>query len=359
MQTKTNTPHFYSAPGKTFLLGEYAILSGLPAVIATHGPRFEMTASLRTEETDETEWKLSTFHPKSPISRLLDWASQCGLPELSLLFRDPYILGNSGAPGTPSGGFGASSAQFALVYLTYAGLANWDRKWQSVWKLYRELTSLPTLPPSGADLAAQWKGGINLFNLNKKESMDLWPLLDWSNFLIFSASGQELQQGTGNIKRKTATHEHLDELAQKGFPAPSLISELEKPLKEGISALHSADYEKLGQAFTAYANTLWKAGLESSETHEDRRALSEFSDVLGVKGSGAMQADSVVVLLRPRSLEREKIIETAEKRGLILVSDGLQNELGVRQNFTNNQLNTIRLQGRWEAPETHSSPSLL
>lgn len=294
----------YSVPGKVFLLGEYAVLAGLPAIVATVPPRFVMKGGAAPQP-----------HPDSPVGRLLHWARQTGLPEFSFQFQDPY----QGA-----GGFGYSTAQFAMVYLALVQSAGLEaRQWQDVWKLYRELMKDEKLKPSGADLIAQWQGGVTYFDPTEVLTMDLWALFDWSNLLIFSATQQ--------VGRKVPTHHHLATLAGRGFPDQDLpfLSELEKVLRQGIQAIQEGEPVVLGKAMNCYAETLARAGLECEATRADRNSLSRFSGVLGVKGTGAMQSDAVIVLLRRNAEDREEVIRTAQDRGLNLVSEGLTCQMGV------------------------------
>src|SRR4051812_12557045 len=101
-----------SSPGKVFVLGEYAVLDGRPAVVASVGPRFSMDVREGTAPFHP--------HPQSPVARLMDWADRAGAydsSEMKLDFQDPF----HGA-----GGFGASTAQFALAYRVLAAGAGWD-----------------------------------------------------------------------------------------------------------------------------------------------------------------------------------------------------------------------------------------
>lgn len=301
MSHKLQPPSF-NVPGKVFLLGEYAVLAGLPAVVAAVGPRFELRA---TEGSGGTP-----IAPESPAGKLIHWARAQGLPEMKFEFTDPH---------RGAGGFGASTAQFALAYQAYAQIVDWDRRWERVWKLYRELTAGPEFPPSGADLVAQWKGGMTFFDSSEKNaphSMDVWPIFDWTSLLVFSATGQ--------AGRKVATHEHLDRLKRGSW-----AHTLEGPLSRGISAIQEGNARALGQAMTDYADALFRADLELPASRDDRAVLRNLPGVLGVKGAGAMQADAMLVLMEPRSPHREQVIQEATARGLALVANGLPHELGV------------------------------
>lgn len=318
----------YTSPGKVFILGEYAVLAGLPAIVAAIAPRFQV----RVKRDEKTIGESSTaFHADSPVGRLIEWAAgrDPRSKMFSFDFEDPYL----------TGGFGASTAQFATVYWAFALALGWDRSWHKVWELYRELTqSAKGLPPSGADLVAQWQGGIALVDAPHSECLDLWPAFDWSSLLVFSASAQP--------GRKVATHRHLEELAKRGFPTQdsgqnsNLISELEQSLRNGIDALMKAREGQvrgvgplLGQALNDYADVLQRAGFEASCTTEDRQALGRLPGVLGVKGTGALQSDGLIVLMdsgKGRGTpERQKVIETAVARNLSLISDGLTCQIGV------------------------------
>lgn len=297
----------FSTPGKVFILGEYAVLGGLPGLVATVPPRFFL---------NQTQGESQEFHPESPIARLQNWASKKGLPELSFQFEDP--LGGAG-------GFGASTAQFAMAYLAYSQFFDDDQsgRWTSAWKLYREVMASEVMTPSGADLVSQWQGGVVFFDPSDLHCLDVWPLFDWSRLIVFSATGQ--------VGRKVPTHSHLRGLVEKGFPQgmPQLLKDLERALISGISAVRENDVFELGKSLDDYAEALQRAGLECTATFEDRLFLRDLPGVCGVKGAGAEQADAVLVLLEPNASNRDLIIKAAEARGLRLVSDGLTCEMGV------------------------------
>src|SRR4051794_32388337 len=108
----------YSCAGKVFILGEYSVLTGRPALVAAVPPRFSL----------EVRTPSSLFHGESPVAQLQAWAKKASLPDLPFQFGDPW----GGA-----GGFGFSTAQFAMAYL---GLAqsrdSLKRNWSAVWDLY-------------------------------------------------------------------------------------------------------------------------------------------------------------------------------------------------------------------------------
>lgn len=308
----TDQNESYSIAGKVFLLGEYAVLASLPAVIATVAPRFKMKVGGATP---------LSVHPESPLGRLNTWVQQMKYPLLSFQFEDPL----KGA-----GGLGASTAQFAMAYLAYARRRGEEKvRWKEVWKLYRELNASDPLPPSGADLVAQWQGGVVFFDGSDEHCMDLWPLFDWSNLLVFSATGLE--------GRKVPTHQHLELLSRIGFPHhnPALVKSLEECLIRGISAIRENDGVNLGIEMDRYAEILRGAELEVKATYEDRKVLRNMPGVLGVKGAGALQSDAVLVLMESagsqdsRRKQRAELIEVAEQRGLRLVADGLSGQMGI------------------------------
>ncbi|MEO5969245.1 MAG: hypothetical protein ABIQ95_04910 [Bdellovibrionia bacterium] len=304
----------YSVAGKVILLGEYAVLTGLPALVAAIPPRFQ----LRVGKSRSAE------HPKSPIGRLKEWAEKEHWPELSFNFLDPY-------KGT--GGFGASTAQFALAYRAYmeaiksagsGGELAEPLNWKSPLALYRQLMSDESLVPSGADLVAQWEGGIVHFNPKALSCSDLSTGFDWSCLLVFSATRL---QG-----RKVPTHEHLERLSKQGFPngASELLKSLAQITDEGFSAIRGNDPVKFGKALDAYADTLHRADLEVTGAFEDRMALRQLPGVLGVKGAGALLSDALIIVMEPGSSKREDVIIKAQQRGLVLIGNGIQQEAGIK-----------------------------
>ncbi len=299
----------WECPGKVFLLGEYAVLAGVPAIALTFGPSFVLRAS----ESEPLGPELP-FSIHSPAGRLLERAIKDGARVPRLVFEDPW---------RGAGGFGASSAQFVLTFRALHALAGWtygdpsEPEWLRCWKLYREFTSDAKVPPSGADVVAQCLGGLVAFGFEGGRPEAQSMSVPW-RFLVFSAT-------QGDASRKVATHTHLDDLARGGFLSGqgrfgSLLSDLRSVVREGLVAVRSGDATAFGRAMTAYADWLSAAGLEVDAAREDRFSLSEREGVLGVKGAGALQSDAIVVLLSDAE-DREasdEVLAVAARRGLKL-----------------------------------------
>jgi hypothetical protein len=283
------------APLKIFLLGEYAVLEGGPAVITCLPERYRLVRA--PSRGREARWKEG-----SPVARLAEHARA---REVEI----PEVEWRSDRPG-----FGESTAQFALLFYELAPALGLARDWKSALELYRQLTADEPMPPSGADLVAQWLGGTTLV-----EGSEARPLaLDLTSLLVFA---------TGI---KVATHEHLRELARReDAPARRLV----EPARDAAVALMRVvgkpageslvrQARALGAALDGYAAALAREQLELPETREHREALRALPFVVGVKGAGALQADALVVLVEPGA-SREPVIEAARARGLELVRDGI------------------------------------
>jgi mevalonate kinase len=298
----------YDIAGKVFILGEYAVLGGLPAVAASVAPRFSGSLSRSASRED-------AYHPESPVGRFLLWAWQERGLNCSFHFEDPYH----------TGGFGASTAQFAIAYAAAASGLNLRRDWRSVWRFYRNLMGTDGIAPSGADLAAQLCGGVSLFDPVQVRCVDLWEQFDWSRLLVFSPLDQPC--------RKVATHTHLETLSseERGANLSRLCSRLARLLGKGLDAIQQKDIPALGKAMNCYAGVLADHGFEIDATAEDRRVLGAVRGVCGVKGSGALQADLILVLLVSEA-DSKSITDAAADRGLKLICNGLTRQPGIVSN---------------------------
>ena len=327
----------WSIPGKVFLLGEYAVLSGESAWIATLGPRFWLDAtqvgSVKSSDKilHSAPFVASSFASESPAGRLFALAQKQSLPEFLVRFDDP-LLG--------SGGFVASTAQFALLHraLSEACPEVFEAGWLACWKTYRELMGGSTtgpgpasgksaMAPSGADLAAQAMGGVCFFDpraltCERQEQRSIWQ-----SFLVFSAAWQP--------GRKAATHLHLADLDRRDAGLADFARELAPVLATARKAIETQDLLCLGSALEDYGNALADLGLEIAATRADREAIRKISGVLGVKGAGALQADAIVVLVDPGRAVMPELIATIEKRGLRFVGTADSCEPGVRREEKN------------------------
>ncbi|MEO7241344.1 MAG: hypothetical protein ABIW85_00420 [Variovorax sp.] len=290
------------------ILGEYAVLAGGAAIVAAMAPRFGAVP---------LEGKPG-WHASSPAGKLERWATAKGLDVPAFRLNDPW----NGA-----GGFGGSTAEFVLLYHALAEQTKWSLSAVGAHRMYRELTAGDPVPPSGADLVAQWSGGVVRFDPVPGSIEPRGAVFDWRKLLVFSATHQP--------GRKVATHEHLAVLADHGFDGsaePPLVAVLRAILADFDQALSlsNTDDQVVGAALTRYAQVLSKAGFESPEASEDRRALCEIPGVLGAKGCGAMLTDAVIVLATDAPA-RADAVRLATARGLRLVNglNGLNGPRGL------------------------------
>lgn len=296
-------PGIYTIPGKAFVLGEYAVLTGGTGLIACLPPRFSLGVHAAPEGGDA----VASFHPQSPAGRLLARLREAddSITRHHLLFEDPLH---------GSGGFGGSTAEFALllraVGIDDAILAH---------RIYREVTDQgQEWKPSGADLLAQWSGGIVKATPGGVEDSivdDVTDVVRSFHWLVFTAAHLH--------GRKVKTHEHLGVLDRRSFES------LQAPLELGFRAIDDRDPHALGQALVAYADQLHEMGLEDQDAAADRAAVLELPGVLGAKGCGAMLSEGFVALCESRDAIPQ-VIDCLEGRGLKLFSDGLAHEAGVR-----------------------------
>ncbi len=276
-----------SVPSKTFLLGEYLILGGGPALLVATAPRF----SLKVSDSPENQ---KSFHPESPAGLLLQ-----KYPERNLKFEfiDPH---------QSSGGLGASSAQFALVQ----AFSDPGMDLQKIYQSYRLLSVNQDRfdRPSGGDVVAQVNGGLTYFHpLQNRVEKAEWQFDDL-DFSLFKTS------------QKLATHEHLKETRDRlvQFQKSDLLKPAQTAVDQALSSLKNRDAAAFVGAFRSFAAVLNELRFVSDLTKDLLTELKSRPEVLAAKGCGAMGADVICVLHKPQ----DKI----ELPGLRFLASSLQIE---------------------------------
>lgn len=258
----------YRIPAKTFFLGEYAALAGGPAMLLTTTPCFEITV---TQEPG-----LIAIHPNSPAGRL--WAQQ-GLPGKGLHWHDPY---------GGIGGLGASSAQFLGAYLAINSNKNGSSHQNLLDIYFNVIQQGPGTRPSGYDVLAQSSSKcVYIYPLATQVRSYAWPFTDLAFILVHTG-------------KKLATHHHLQQLAQI-----TEITSLIALVESAHQAFQSADSTRMIEAVNAYHACLLQMNLVALHSLELINQLRSNSNVLAVKGCGAMGADVLLLLLPANELENE------------------------------------------------------
>ncbi|MCL9682802.1 hypothetical protein [Legionella maioricensis] len=250
----------WQIPAKTFLLGEYAAVAEASAIILTTTPYFELSL------TDSDE--LTGIHPDSPAGV---WWRQQKYSGKSLSWYDPY---------NGLGGLGASSAQFLASYLATSYLENKIPDLTAMLTAYYESSWSGTgLRPSGYDVIAQSQQGCVYINKHKKTVISYdWPFKDLSFILLHTGV-------------KLATHHHL-----QAASLPYQVDELSLIADEAKQAFDQINSEQLLHAINNYHHQLSEINLVAQHSLEFINQLKTHSEVLAVKGCGAMGADVLLVL---------------------------------------------------------------
>mgnify|MGYP003821901727 CR=1 FL=1 len=299
-----------SAPSKTFLLGEYLALSGGPSLILNTTPRFELKVRLRGEGRCEG------IHPNSPAGQWIRQNNEAFFKR-DLEFVDPHA---------GLGGFGASSSQFLLTYaweeLSGRRIDESELKInpQEMWNSYQAIVSAGLKnPPSGADVVAQWIGGVSYFSSSPfKTFQKQWP---------FSSLGFGIYR-TGH---KIVTHKHLESVST--LP----LLRLKELVLQGVSAFDQGQAERLVDAVQGYADELSRLNLVADSTVSILKRAGGIAGVKVVKGCGALGADTVLVLFDINVTDATAI---SHALGLELVADhrGLASGLQMSMEWTSQNM---------------------
>ncbi len=268
-ESSSLTPMHWSAPAKTFLVGEYAALKGQSALLLTTTPHFEL------RQTNEPG--LHGIHPDSPAGR---WWTHCNIRNQGLAWHDPY---------QGLGGMGASSAQFLMVYQACAQLQGCSVTQNQILQDYRQFAASHSgVPPSGYDVLAQMTQGCVYMNQHTGVyEQYTWPFTDLGFILVHS-------------QQKLATHEHLQTLLSFS-DIPDQLGELVDYAKTAFltqTAYHLVEVVK------AYHQILYKQGWVAPHSLQLIQRLYQETDALAIKGCGAMGADVLLLLVRQTQLSQ-------------------------------------------------------
>lgn len=261
-------------PGKTFLVGEYAVLLGGTALGLATRPYFEFDFLDPLEKSnplsDVSDFlNEQSFHPDSPAGLYLSSHPQ----KLLFRFRDHYQAQNV------TGGFGRSTAEYLAAQAQ--DLIRKKKSFFDILSEYRALHSEKLIKPSGIDLAFQFFGSVTLAD----QTLGFYQNFDWQ-----FQSVEFLAVATG---LKVQTHQHLAELDLKRLEnLPDLSNRIatlyseNKPV-EFIEAL-SEWCERLNENHLTHLNSLHL-----------KQHLEKHQEVILVKPCGALGADVVLVFFKP------------------------------------------------------------
>lgn len=257
----------WDIPAKTFLVGEYAALTGGSALILCTTPCFTFRL------TDDAQVK--GIHPHSPAGRL--WQEKSKGKE-GIEWIDPY---------QGQGGLGASSAQFLGAYLATCYLSSSTPSLSDLLTSYHEYSWQGIgVRPSGYDVLAQSQRTCVYLNQEQQHyELHAWPFEDIDFILV----------RTGH---KLATHEHLCDLNVSS----SRARELSLIADEAKMAFEIADSERLVRAIITYQQQLISYKLTLSSTINTLSTLAKNPLVLAAKGCGALGADVLLLIVKKEAL---------------------------------------------------------
>ena len=258
-----------SCPAKTFLIGEYAVLDGGPAIILNTKPRFTCQFKKNHKSNSIDIPSAIGIPSESPAGQ---WIKKnphdfhCVQMEWT---HDPKLLGN---------GLGFSSAQFNIVY-AYSFILRDGHidhlKPQEIWRSYRNL-SFDGFKPSGADIITQWVGGLSIFEQNPLHVETLTSYLPDLECLVLK-TGESFD-----------THKYLKE-----FEITDL-SDLKQIAQSAITAIKQKKQDPFISAINEYRKTLINKGYVTTKSKELLKEIAKIKAIQAFKTCGAMGAETLV-----------------------------------------------------------------
>lgn len=261
----------FFVPGKTFLVGEYAVLLGGPSLGLATKPYFEFDYLDDIAESDLDTTRLKTeksFHPDSPAGMLVRKHNL----KLNFYYKNHYLEQDV------LGGFGASTAEY-LIALTPLLLQK-KMSFFDILKEYKELHAGHAVKPSGNDLAFQYFGQLTLAD----SALNFYQNFDWNfsslDFYIL-ATGQ-----------KVPTHEHLASLDLNRIQdLPALSNQITKVYAEN----KADDFMAL---MREWCDKLEEKNLTHLHSLHLRQQLEKNENILLAKPCGALGADVMLVFFK-------------------------------------------------------------
>lgn len=292
-----------SAPSKTFLAGEYAVLGEAPALVLNTGPRFELVARRQSVSP-----AVQVGFPENSPAAL--WLKQREplLEGWSLEFKDPH---------NHQGGFGASSAQFIFVHSLTTFLQSsfgkilegYDQA--AVWNDHQVLTQRRG---SGADVLAQIQGQVALVDVRNAYTKAMaWPY-------------PELGFGIVRTHQKIRTHEHLAQIDRQSMKL------LVRPATACVEAFGASSSEVFVSRLKVFTNALKEFDLQAAASLNLIRLFEDQPWCLTAKGCGALGADTVLFLYPVE--EKEKVATFLRKQHLQMVASNADLSLGLEIRLT-------------------------
>lgn len=298
-----------SVPSKTFLVGEYLVLKGGPGLVATTGQRFQLIINKASGGKDLVQkLESSGIHPDSPGGKWSLRYPEC-FDQFDLKFLDPY----NGA-----GGMGASSAQFVMLYvwtkMHSESISSWnDIDVEVLWKSYQSLFETDKNPPSGADVVAQYVGGICYFQSEPFTVKRYQWIFEEQAFCILKT------------KNKIATHDHLSELSIDSFES------LEPAVKRVVDSFDDESAFDFTFGVNDFYEALKQKKLVARETFSLVHQFHKSGLALSVKGCGALGSDVILVICEKKNLLAVKSL--AQVVGLKWIADSNEVESGLEVHF--------------------------
>ena len=260
-----------SCPAKTFIIGEYAVLDGGPAIILNTSPRF----ICRIQKTSSTG-KINLAE-NSPAGQ---WIKKN--PQDFHSVQLEWIKNHKN-----KGGLGFSSAQFNILYaysfILREGHINQITP-QEIWRSYRKL-KFEGFVPSGADIITQWVGGVTVFEQNPLSIETLTSSLPDLDCMVLR---------TGDYFE---THKYL-----KNFQLND-VSDLKKIAQLSVTAMKKKDGTAFISSINDYRKALKKKNYITAKSEYILNRLEKIKAIKALKACGAMGAEILIVFYNKKDEE--------------------------------------------------------
>lgn len=280
-----------SVGSKVFLFGEYQVLHSGKAFLASIEPRFKM-------QIKPGQGRCVGIPTGSPADRFYQ-SEKSFFQTWDIEFLDPH---------QGRGGFGASTAQFALLQGFKTSLSSIKAQaqlfldYRSLHLEYLEWARIESqVQPSGVDLISQYQGGLSLVDLPAgKIVKSRWPFPQLQ--ILFFATGTKL-----------STHTHLAQIQNLD------VAELSAIYDQIIKALHDQNQEQFLKQVQKYQIQLAEQGWLAPQTQKYLAEIQKLSGVGAAKGCGAMGNDVVAVWVE--NTMAKTLIAQIKDLGLQFVGD--------------------------------------